>query len=319
VGITLYPHDSTDIDALLKNADQAMYQAKNQGRNRFSFFTAALQEAAQKRMRLINDLRNALDGNQFRVFYQPIVELATGSIHKAEALIRWNHPVHGMVSPAEFIPLAEETGMIVEIGDWIFQQSMLQCKQWRANYHPGFQISVNRSPAQFHHDLSHSKEWIRYLKSIDLPGHGLVIEITEGLLLNVEGSIQEKLLAFRDAGVQVAIDDFGTGYSSLSYLNKLDIDYLKIDQSFVRNLGNSPSDMALCEAIIIMAHKLGLKTIAEGVSSEAQRDILTGADCDYVQGFHYSKPVPAEEFEKLLNGSAAHGTAAQYLLNSATP
>jgi diguanylate cyclase (GGDEF)-like protein/PAS domain S-box-containing protein len=305
VGITLYPHDSTDIDALLKNADQAMYQAKNQGRNRSSFFTAALQEAAQKRMRLINDLRNALDGNQFRVFYQPIVELTTGSIHKAEALIRWNHPVRGMVSPAEFIPLAEETGMIVEIGDWIFQQAMLQCKQWRATHHPGFQISVNRSPAQFHHDLSHSKEWIRYLKSIDLPGHGLVIEITEGLLLNVEGSIQDKLLAFRDAGVQVAIDDFGTGYSSLSYLNKLDIDYLKIDQSFVRNLGSSPSDMALCEAIIIMAHKLGLKAIAEGVGTEAQRDILASAGCDYIQGFLYSRPVAAEDFEQLLIASTA--------------
>jgi diguanylate cyclase (GGDEF)-like protein/PAS domain S-box-containing protein len=300
VGITLYPHDTSDIEALLKNADQAMYQAKNQGRNRFCFFTAALQEAAQKRMRLITDLRNALDGKQFLVHYQPIVELATGSIHKAEALIRWRHPKQGLISPAEFIPLAEETGMIVEIGDWVFQQAMQQCKQWRASHHPGFQISVNRSPAQFHHDISHSKEWIRYLNAIDMPGPGLVIEITEGLLLNVEGPIQDKLLAFRDAGVQVAIDDFGTGYSSLSYLNRLDIDYLKIDQSFVRNLGKSASDLALCEAIIIMAHKLGLKTIAEGVSSEDQRDILTQAGCDYAQGYLYSKPVPAEEFESLF-------------------
>jgi diguanylate cyclase (GGDEF)-like protein/PAS domain S-box-containing protein len=305
VGITLYPHDTTDIEALLKNADQAMYQAKNQGRNRFCFFTAALQEAAQKRMRLINDLRNALDGKQFLVYYQPIVELATGSIHKAEALIRWQHPAQGMISPAEFIPLAEETGMIVEIGDWVFQQAMQQCKKWRAAHHPGFQISVNRSPAQFHHDISHSKEWIRYLKAIDLPGAGLVIEITEGLLLNVEGTIQDKLLAFRDAGVQVAIDDFGTGYSSLSYLNKLDIDYLKIDQSFVRSLGKSASDLALCEAIIIMAHKLGLKTIAEGVSNETQREILADAGCDYAQGFFYSKPVAAADFENLLQASPA--------------
>ncbi|HKB60744.1 MAG TPA: EAL domain-containing protein, partial [Gallionellaceae bacterium] len=304
VGITLYPHDTTDIEALLKNADQAMYQAKNQGRNRFCFFTAALQEAAQKRMRLITDLRNALDGHQFQVHYQPIVELATGNIHKAEALIRWRHPDQGLISPSEFIPLAEETGMIVEIGDWVFQQAMQQCKTWRAAHHPAFQISVNRSPAQFHHDISHSKEWIRYLKAIDLPGPGLVIEITEGLLLNLEGSIQDKLLAFRDAGVQVAIDDFGTGYSSLSYLNKLDIDYLKIDQSFVRNLGKSASDLALCEAIIIMAHKLGLKTIAEGVSSETQRDILAEAGCDYGQGFFYSRPVPAEEFEQLFRATA---------------
>jgi len=300
VGITLYPHDTTDIEALLKNADQAMYLAKNQGRNRFCFFTAALQEAAQKRMHLINDLRVALDGNQFRVHYQPIVELATGKIHKAEALIRWQHPTQGLISPGEFIPLAEETGMIAEIGDWVFRQAMLQCKRWRAAHDPGFQVSVNRSPAQFHHDLSHSREWIRYLKSIDLSGQGLVIEITEGLLLNVEGSIQDKLLAFRDAGVQVAIDDFGTGYSSLSYLNKLDIDYLKIDQTFVRNLGKNSSDLALCEAIIMMAHKLGLKAIAEGVSSETQRDMLASAGCDYVQGFLYSKAVGAEEFDKLL-------------------
>lgn len=300
VGITLYPHDATDIDALLKNADQAMYQAKNEGRNRFCFFTASLQKAAQKRMRLINDLRGAVESGQFRVHYQPIVELATGNIHKAEALIRWHHPTQGLISPAEFIPLAEETGMIVEIGDWIFRQAMLQCLQWRKTHHPEFQISVNRSPVQFHHDVSHSREWINHLKSIGLPGQGLVIEITEGLLLNVEGGIQDKLLAFRDAGVQVAIDDFGTGYSSLSYLNKLDIDYLKIDQSFVHNLGKNPSDLALCEAIIIMAHKLGLKTIAEGVSSIMQRKLLASAGCDYVQGYLYSKPVVAEEFEKLF-------------------
>jgi diguanylate cyclase (GGDEF)-like protein/PAS domain S-box-containing protein len=305
VGITLYPSDATDIDALLKNADQAMYLAKNQGRNRFCFFTTKLQEAAQKRMRLSNDLRNALlAGNQFRVHYQPIVELATGGIYKAEALVRWQHPTRGLVSPVEFIPLAEESGMIVEIGDWVFQRAMQQCKQWRTTHHPEFQISVNRSPVQFHHDISRSKEWISYLHQANIPGQCLVIEITEGLLLNVEGSIRDKLLAFRDAGIQVAIDDFGTGYSSLSYLNQLDIDYLKIDQSFVRNLESSSSDIALCEAIIIMAHKLGLKTIAEGVSTEGQRDLLARAGCDYAQGYLYSKPVPAEEFVKLLQAKA---------------
>jgi EAL domain-containing protein (putative c-di-GMP-specific phosphodiesterase class I) len=251
-------------------------------------------------MRLSNDLRSALRLNQLRVYYQPIVEMATGRIHKAEALIRWLHPIRGLVSPTEFIPLAEETGMIVEIGNWIFQQAMLQCRYWRAIHHAEFQISVNRSPVQFQHDASHSREWIDHLASIDMPGQGLVIEITEGLLLNVDGAIQKKLLAFRDAGIQVAIDDFGTGYSSLSYLNKLDIDYLKIDQSFVRNLEAGASDLALCEAIITMAHKLGLKAIAEGVSSEKQRDLLREAGCDYAQGFLYSQAVPAEEFEKLF-------------------
>jgi EAL domain-containing protein (putative c-di-GMP-specific phosphodiesterase class I) len=300
VGITIYPNDATDIDALLKNADQAMYQAKNLGRNRFSFFTAALQEAAQKRMRLSNDLRRAIKEHQFLVHYQPIIELASGRIYKAEALVRWNHPVRGLVSPAEFIPLAEETGMIVEIGDWVFKEAAQQCKLWRNNYDREFQISVNKSPVQFHHYLNRPREWINYMRKLDLPGTGIVIEITEGLLLNVQDTVKDKLLAFRDAGVQVSIDDFGTGYSSLSYLKQLDIDYLKIDQSFVRNLESDPNNMALCEAIIMMAHKLGLKAIAEGVSSEAQRELLARAGCDYAQGFLFSKPVPAHEFEKLL-------------------
>jgi diguanylate cyclase (GGDEF)-like protein/PAS domain S-box-containing protein len=301
VGITLYPNDATEIDALLKNADQAMYLAKGQGRNRFCFFTAKLQEAAQSRMRLNTDLRNALaKGNQFRVYYQPIVELATNDIHKAEALIRWQHPERGLVSPAEFIPLAEETGMIIEIGDWVFLEAMKQCKQWRTTHNSKFQVSVNCSPVQFHHNVNSAKLWISHMQQSGIPSDCLVIEITEGLLLNVEGPIYDKLLTFRDAGVQVSIDDFGTGYSSLSYLNKLDIDYLKIDQTFVRNLGSSPNDMALCEAIIIMAHKLGLKTIAEGVSSTGQRDMLLQAGCDYAQGFLYSKPVPPQELEKFL-------------------
>jgi diguanylate cyclase (GGDEF)-like protein/PAS domain S-box-containing protein len=301
IGITLYPNDATEIETLLRNADQAMYLAKGQGRNRFCFFTAKLQEAAQNRMRLSNDLRNALiKGNQFRVFYQPIVDLATNDIYKAEALIRWQHPERGLINPGEFIQLAEETGMIIEIGDWVFLEAMKQCKQWRSTLNAEFQISVNCSPVQFHHNINSAKLWISHLQQNAIPSQCLVIEITEGLLLNVEGPIYDKLLAFRDAGVQVAIDDFGTGYSSLSYLNKLDIDYLKIDQTFVRNLESSPNDMALCEAIIIMAHKLGLKTIAEGVSSEKQRDLLMQAGCDYAQGYLYSRPVPPDEFEKIL-------------------
>ena len=300
IGITLYPNDATEIDDLLKNADQAMYLAKDKGRNRFSYFTHSMQEAAQARLKLINDLRGALAANQFRVHFQPIVSMSTGHIHKAEALIRWQHPERGLVSPMEFIPLAEETGLIFEIGDWVFHESARWVKHWRDLYNTEFQVSVNKSPIQFYKDGDDHSAWLNHLHSLGLPGQSLVIEITEGLLLHSEAPITGALLTFRDAGIQVAIDDFGTGYSSLSYLKKFDIDYLKIDKSFISNLATGSSDMALSEAIIVMAHKLGFKVIAEGVETEAQRDLLTAAGCDYAQGYLYSKPVPPEEFEVLL-------------------
>ncbi len=300
VGITLYPDDATSIEALMKNADQAMYLSKYQGRNRFSYFTPALQEAAQKRLSLTNELRGALAARQFEVYYQPIVELATGNIHKAEALIRWHHPERGMVSPADFIPLAEETGLILGIGDWVFKQAVQQAKQWRSRFHESFQISVNKSPVQFHDEASTCISWPAYLEQQGIPGQCVTVEITEGLLLNAESAINKKLLDFRDAGIQVSIDDFGTGYSSLSYLKKFDIDYLKIDQSFVRNLETDTSDQALCKAIIVMAHELGFKVIAEGVETEAQRTLLHAVGCDYGQGYLFSRPVPVQAFEKLL-------------------
>ena len=317
IGITLYPNDATEVDDLLKNADQAMYTAKNKGRNRFSYFTQSMQQTAQTRLRLINDLRGALVASQFRVYYQPIVELATGRVKKAEALIRWQHPERGMISPAQFIPLAEETGLIVEIGNWVFKESARQLKHWVAlcntefqvsvNMSPaqyaGLQVSVNLSPVQFSSPDCMCNAWLIYLQELGLPAQSLVIEITEGLLLNAESGVTDKLLGFHDAGMQVAIDDFGTGYSSLSYLKKFDIDYLKIDQSFVRDLATDPDDMALSEAIIVMAHKLGLKVIAEGVETEAQRKLLADAGCDYAQGYLFSRPVPAEEFEELLKSS----------------
>jgi len=303
IGISLYPNDTEDLDSLLKNADQAMYVAKNAGRNRSSYFTADLQYLAQKRLHLINDLRIALVSNQFRVYYQPIVELATGQIHKAEALIRWQHPVHGMVSPIDFIPLAEDTRLIVPIGDWVFREAVNQVKQWRSKYYESFQISVNKSPVQIH--KKEGMPWPDYLKQQGMSGQSISVEITEGVLMNEDASVKASLLRFRDAGIQIAIDDFGTGYSSLAYLNKFDIDYLKIDQSFVRNIGPASSDQALCEAIIVMAHKLGLKVIAEGVETAAQHDMLFAAGCDFAQGYLYSKPVPPEEFEKFMQ--ARHG------------
>lgn len=300
IGITLYPEDATDIDQLLKNSDQAMYAAKRQGRNCFSYFTSSMQEAAQSRMRLAGDLRGALAGNQFRVFYQPIVELATGSIHKAEALIHWHHPKRGLVMPSEFITIAEETGMIIDIGDWVFREAARQVSRWQATYDNKFQVSVNVSPVQLHNVGNIPAAWYAHLQKLGLPGKSIVVEITEGLLLDASSTVIDQLLGFRDAGIEVSLDDFGTGYSSLSYLNKFDIDYLKIDQSFVRNLTRGPDDVALCEAIIVMAHKLGLKVIAEGVESKEQLNLLAAASCDYVQGYFYSEALSAENFEALL-------------------
>ena len=301
IGITLYPIDASDIDVLMKNADQAMYLAKSKGRNRFSYFTASLQEAAQIKLRLTNDLRGALQDNQLRVHFQPIVELSTGRIHKAEALLRWQHPERGMVAPMEFIPLAEETGLINEIGDWVFKESVGWAKHWKNQFAPDFQVSVNKSPVQFKAENHHfASRWTKFLRDMELPGGNIVIEITEGLLLNAEADVTDKLFWLRDADIQVAIDDFGTGYSSLAYLKKFDIDYLKIDRSFVSNLETDANDMALTEAIIMMAHKLGLKVIAEGVETEGQRNLLTIAGCDYAQGYLFSKAVPPGEFEGLL-------------------
>jgi diguanylate cyclase (GGDEF)-like protein/PAS domain S-box-containing protein len=299
LGITLYPGDAEGVEGLIKNADQAMYVAKNNGRNGFSYFTNQMQEDAQSRLHLIKDLRNALAAREFRVYFQPVVDLRSGEIVKAEALIRWQHPQRGLVSPAEFIPLAEETGLIVDIGHWVFTEAAEWMRRWYVQGYGCRQVSVNKSPSQFTGEDKH-ESWVAHLRDIELPGECIVVEITEGLLLDARTEVTQNLLSFRDAGIQVALDDFGTGYSSLSYLKKFDIDYLKIDRSFVRDLASDPNDLALSEAIIVMAHKLGLKVIAEGVETVEQRDILRSAGCDYVQGFLYAKPMPAEEFDALL-------------------
>lgn len=298
IGISLYPQDTQSLEALLRNADQAMYVAKGAGRNCFSYFTPELQAEAEKRLLLTNDLRTAIAKEQFRVFYQPIVELSTGRIRKAEALIRWQHPERGLVSPAEFVPLAEETGLIIPIGNWVFMQAVEQVKKWRQTLGPSFQVSVNKSPVQVRSEDKAHISWASYLQQHGVDGNSIAIELTEGLLLNANSGTNAKLLQMRDAGMQVAIDDFGTGYSSLAYLKKFDIDYLKIDQSFVRNLAPDGEDLALCEAIIVMAHKLGLMVIAEGIETQEQRNLLVAAGCDFGQGYLFARAMPAAVFEE---------------------
>lgn len=298
IGITLYPDDATTIEGLLKHADQAMYAAKAQGRNRFHYFTPSMQERAKYRMGLIKDLRKALANNEFEIYYQPIVDLTYDQVYKAEALLRWNHPERGAVSPAEFIPIAEETGLINEIGNWVFEQTSAQSAFWREKYQLAIQISINKSPIQFRDEGDQFEHWLARLKELKLSSNGICVEITEGLLLDASMGVSEKLLAYRDAGIQVSLDDFGTGYSSLAYLKKFDIDYLKIDQSFTQNLETDNDDATLCEAIIVMAHKLGMKVIAEGVETEFQKKLLQDAGCDFGQGYYFSRPVPLDEFEQ---------------------
>jgi len=300
IGITFYPGDAAESVELFKNADQAMYAAKNKGGNKFQYFTQSMQHNALSRMTLLNDLRAALPGDQFRLHYQPIIRLVNGDIEKAEALIRWQHPERGLIGPIEFIPVTEESRMILEIGDWVFREATQQSARWRAAFDPDFQISVNTSPVQYRHEDFKASDWLEHLQSLKLPADAVVVEITEGTLMETHLSIASILLEFRDAGIQVSLDDFGTGYSSLAYLQKLDIDYLKIDKSFVDNLEPNSNDLALCEAIIVMAHKLDLKVIAEGIETTQQRDLLISAGCDYGQGYLFSKPIPANEFEKLF-------------------
>ena len=303
IGITLYPQDGISVEGLLQNADQAMYAAKGEGRNRYHYFTVSMQEAAQNRMRLANDLRVALTHGELFVVYQPIISLATGRIHKAEALVRWRHPVRGLVSPAEFIPIAEETGLIIDIGNFVFNEVAHTVMRWREQYVADLQVSINKSPIHFYQSEELQASWPERLKNLGLTGESITVEITEGLLMDASDLVKHKLLAFRDAGMQVALDDFGTGYSSLAYLKKFDIDYLKIDQSFIRNLTADSEDYALCEAIIVMAHKLNMQVIAEGVETVDQRNLLLQANCDYAQGYLFARPLMADDFERMLEGT----------------
>lgn len=303
VGITLCPKDSDNMVELLKNADQAMYTAKEKGRNNFHYFTPSMQHDAMMRMLLVKELRNAIDEEQFELFYQPIINLKTGTIDKAEALIRWKHPKKGYVSPVTFIPVLEETRMITGVGEWVFIEAVRHVKKLREDFHSHLQISVNTSPLQFQ-DKS-TNNWHQLIEQHKVNPQAIGIEITESMMMEGQDDISCHLLELRNQGFQMSLDDFGTGYSSLSYLRKFDIDYIKIDKSFVSGLSAGSDDMVLCEAIIVMAHKLGLQVIAEGVENETQQYLLAEAGCDYGQGYHFARPLPLSEFRTLLQNQPA--------------
>src|SRR5690606_20791904 len=251
LGVTFYPQDGKSVKDLLQNADLAMYAAKGQGKHQWVRFAPAMQAHAAMRRQLSIDLATAVRESQFYLAYQPIVALASGRIEKVECLTRWQHPEKGVISPATFIPFAEDSGMINEIGEWVFRKATRQLARWQQTF-PGLQASVNVSPVQFVGSHMSAKAWLDHLAALGLTGGHLVVEVTERLLLNTDDLVISKLIAFRDAGVQIALDDFGTGYSSMSYLKRFDIDYIKIDQSFVRNLSAGSEDLVLCEAMIGM-------------------------------------------------------------------
>ncbi|MEH6823631.1 MAG: EAL domain-containing protein [Motiliproteus sp.] len=300
IGITFYPQDARRVDDLLKAADQAMYAAKDKGRNRFNYFTRSMQDTAIAKMRLVNDLRTAVDEHQFVLHYQPIVTLGSGAIDKAEALIRWQHPLRGLISPDHFISVAEESRIIIGIGNWVFQEAARQVRRLRATGAGALQISINASPVQLSTTNSGIEQWRLQLQDLQLGGDAIITEITEGLMMDAKQETTHKLLTFKEAGIQVALDDFGTGYSSLSYIREYDIDYIKIDRSFVCNITTSTDAYALCEAIIVMAHKLGIEVIAEGIETRQQLKLLMTAGCDFGQGFLFAKPQDITSFESIL-------------------
>ena len=300
IGITLYPEDGADAETLISNADQAMYAAKQQGRDRFNYFAPFMQEATRVRMALVNELREAVGRDELRIMYQPIIELASGRICKAEALVRWQHPVRGLLNPAEFIGVAESSGMIVSIGDWVFHQAAREVQKLQALGLPEFQVSVNKSAWQFRDDGSNYQQWLDFLQDLKLRPDSIVIEVTENLLLDTANSNSDRMLAFQHAHMQISLDDFGTGYCSVAFLKRFAIDYIKIDPTFVANLADERDGVVLCEAIIAMAHKLGIKVIAEGIETPQQKAALTAAGCDFGQGYLFCRPISGEELEKQL-------------------
>ena len=300
-GVSLYPQDGRDVDTLLRNADAAMYRAKEHGRNNFQFYTAEMNERVSDRLALESALRRALERREFALHYQQKVDLRSHAIIGAEALVRWSHPEWGLVRPARFIPIAEETGLIVPLGEWVLGEAARQARAWRdAGLDPGV-VSVNLSARQFRKD-GLVRTVSRILEETGLEPAALEMELTESMVMhNVENAIAT-LQGLKSLGVTLSVDDFGTGYSSLSYLKDLPIDTLKIDRSFVRDIGTGADadDGILAQAIISLGHALHLKVIAEGVETDAQVHFLRRHGCDQVQGFLYGEPVPPAEFARLL-------------------
>lgn len=306
IGITLFPEDGLTVETIFKYADLAMYKSKEMGRNCYHFFDPSMLEVLVKKRELIEDLRIGIEQEQFELYYQPIIELTIGKVCKAEALIRWNHPTRGMVSPLDFIPVAEETGLIKQLGQWVAKTAADDLAEIILLGDENFQISINVSPVQFKGSEQWMLEWFDYMDELGLKRDAIIVEITENLLMESEENIRAKLTKLKQHGISIAIDDFGVGYSSLSYLQKMDVDILKIDKSFIDDLAQEKNSRDLCRTMIIMARHLNIQVIAEGIETPEQNEILTDFGCELGQGYLFSKPLPFEIFKQQYFGLSTH-------------
>ena len=314
IGIATYPEDGTDIDALVKNADTAMYHAKSAGRNRISLFSGTMSIRSLEHLDLEDSLRRTIEEGGLELHYQPKLEIATQRVCGVEALLRWTHPDRGPISPAKFIPIAEDSGLILPLSDWVLQAACEQLKAWQGGPLDGLRVAINLSAQQFYKgDVD--QQIIGALAERNVATDRLELELTEGTLMrDVEETIR-RIQSLRDAGFKIAVDDFGTGYSSLSYLKRFPIDALKIDRSFVMEIDSPGDNDSICKAIIALAHGLGMKVIAEGVETEEQIQHLHFLDCEEIQGYYFAKPMPATELENFLQSYELRITGSRAIAN----
>jgi predicted signal transduction protein with EAL and GGDEF domain len=310
IGIALYPENGNSVEALMANADNAMYQAKAVDHGSASFFTNEMNLRLRERVQMEQDLNLAIELGQLALHFQPIVDTASGQCHGAEALLRWQHPERGFVSPAEFIPLAEATGQIVGIGNWVLEQACQCWRAWRdAGLQPGF-VAVNISRVQFRKRFA--ERLGELMSAYDIPPHALELEITESVLLDDHPQVAQELSSLHALGVRVSLDDFGTGYSSLSYLKHFRFDALKVDRSFVAGLPDRADDVSVFKAIMAMARGFNLKVIAEGVEKQEQLDFIAAQDCEFAQGYLFARPMSEAAYRSYLENARA-GDAPQRL------
>lgn len=305
IGVTLFPEDGQSAQQLLNTADQAMYLAKHSGRNQVCFYNQIMGHARDARHQLVSELRHAPDNSQLELYYQPIVELANNRIEKAEVLLRWHHPEHGMMTPDRFLGLAEQTGLMGALDHWVFAEAAESIERWASVTNLPFQISINRSPQIFTNGPN--DEFLEdNLNALERSGDRVIVEIPEAVFLQARNTLEEPFSALHKSGVQLAVDDFGTGHSSPACLKRFRVNFLKIDSSLVQDLSNDSADKTIVESMIAMAHALGIQVIAKGVETSGQRDWLREAGCDFAQGHFFSEPLPAEQFGQLLMESEAN-------------
>jgi predicted signal transduction protein with EAL and GGDEF domain len=305
IGIAIAPHDGLGPDQLLKNADMALYRAKSDGRGIFRFFEEEMDAEAQARRFVELDLHKAMDAEEFELFYQPLIDLGTNQIVACEALLRWNHPSRGLISPGEFIPIAEEIGLILPIGEWVLRKACDEAINWPAPV----SLAINLSPIQFK-SRNLVQAVILALANSGLSPKRLELEITESVLLEDNDTTRSLLHQLRNLGVSIALDDFGTGYSSLSYLRSFPLDKIKIDQSFIRGLSERADSLAIVQSITRLGTSLGMQTTAEGVETQEELDHVRAAGCTHGQGYYFGRPVPAREIKRLLAEDRPHLTEA---------